>query len=68
MISTFIRFNGINILIFKLSAAALQFVEHRASDRKVADPWFDSRTGNVSLCSWERQFMHIFRWGRSGPS
>ena len=35
-------------------------VERRASDRKVTDPWFDSRTGNASLCPWERFFTFIF--------
>ena len=25
-------------------------VERRASDRKVADRWFDSQTGNALLC------------------
>ena len=28
--------------------------EHRVGDRKVADSRFDSRTGDVSLCPWER--------------
>ena len=34
-------------------------VEQQARDRKVADPWFDSRTGNVPLCPWERHFTLI---------
>ena len=44
--------------------AAIQIVElleaaaiaQLVGDRKVADSWFDSPTGNVSLCPWERHF------------
>ena len=34
-------------------------VNHQASDRKIADPSFDSLTGNASLCSWKRHFTLI---------
>ena len=34
-------------------------VDRRASDRKVDDPWFDSRTGKASLCPWERHFRLV---------
>ena len=34
-------------------------VERRASDRKIADPWFDSRTGNASLSPWQRHYTPI---------
>ena len=37
------------------AAAIGQLIERRVSDRKVADPWFDSQTGNALLCSWERR-------------
>ena len=39
-------------------------VERRVSDRKVTDT--DSRTGNVSLCRWERHFTLISRKGQVG--
>ena len=31
-------------------------IGHLFSDQKVADHWFDSRTGDASLCPWERHF------------
>ena len=34
--------------------ATARLVEHRVSDRKVADSWFDSRAGNASLRRWKR--------------
>jgi len=34
-----------------------QLVEYRASNRKVAKPWFDSRCGSASLCPWEIHLM-----------
>ena len=34
-------------------------IERRATDRKVADSRFNSRTGNASLCPWERQVTVI---------
>ena len=40
-------------------AAIAQLEERRASDRKVADSWFDYRTFNVSLCPLERRFTLI---------
>ena len=40
-------------------------VEHRASDRKVAIPWFDSRTGHALLCPWERHFTLISHWDQA---
>ena len=40
-----------------------QLVGRRASDRKVVDPRFDSRTGNVSLYPRERHFTLVL-----GPS
>ena len=33
-----------------LAMIAVQLVERRVSDRKVADSRFDSRTGDASLC------------------
>ena len=36
-----------------------QLIERRASDRKVAESRFDSRTGNTSLCFWERQICYL---------
>ena len=33
--------------------------------KKVADPWFESRSGNASLCPWERHFTLISHWGRA---
>ena len=40
-------------------------VERRVSDRKVANPWFDSLSGNTSLYSWKRQFKLICHWGQA---
>ena len=40
-------------------------VELRVSDRKVADHWFDSRTGKASLCPWERHFTLTSHWGEA---
>ena len=34
-------------------------VEKRDCERKVTGPWFDSRTGNGSLCPWKRHLMLI---------
>ena len=45
--------------------ATLLLVERYASDRKVADPWFDSQTGNASLCPRERHFALIFHCGQA---
>ena len=39
--------------------ATVQLAERRVGDRKVADPRFDSRTGNVSLCPW-KDTLHLF--------
>ena len=39
--------------------------ERRASDRKVAGRWFDSRTGDASLCPWEGHFTSISHWGQA---
>ena len=39
-------------------------VEHRASDWKLADSWFDSRTSHSSSCSWEIHFTHISHRGK----
>jgi len=35
----------------------------RASNRKVAKPWFDSRCGSASLCPWERYLMLFLTLG-----
>jgi len=32
-------------------------VERRASNRKIAKPWFYSRCGSTSLCPWKRHLM-----------
>ena len=33
-----------------------------------ADPWFDFRSGNASLCPWERHFTFTPQWGQApGP-
>ena len=37
-------------------------VERRVGDRKVADPWFDSKPGNVSLRPGKRRFILISHW------
>ena len=37
-------------------------VERRASDRKVADPWFDSRIGSTLLCPWERSLRLLNKY------
>ena len=34
-------------------------VERLFSNRKIADPWFDFRSGNASLCPWERHSTRI---------
>ena len=47
-----------------LSAAIAQSIKRRICDRKVADSRFDSRTGNASLCPWERHLTLIFHWTR----
>ena len=36
-----------------------------ASDRKVADPWFDPQTGDASLCTYEKHVMLIFDWDQA---
>ena len=41
------------------------WVKHQASDGKVADLWFDSRTGNALLCSWERHLTLISHRGQA---
>ena len=38
----------------QLANSMLMSVECRVSDQKVVDSRFDSRTGNASLCPWER--------------
>jgi len=40
-----------------------QLVERRASNRKVAKPWFDSRCGSASLCPWEGHLMLFYILG-----
>jgi len=40
-------------------------VECRASNWKVAKPWFDFRCGSVSLCPWERHLMLLPTWGQA---
>jgi len=42
-----------------------QLIERRDSNRKVANPWFDSRWDNASLCPWER---HLMLYPILGPS
>jgi len=42
-----------------------QLIECRASNRKVAKPWFDSRCDSASLCPWER---HLILFPTLGPS
>ena len=37
-------------------------VKRRVSDRKFTDPWLNSRIGNASSCSWERQFTPNSHW------
>ena len=39
-----------------------QLIERRASDQKVAESRFDSRTGNTSLCFWEDKYV---TWGQA---
>ena len=42
------------------SGGSSSMVESRARDRKlVAYSWFNSRSGNVSLCPWKRYFTLI---------
>ena len=43
-------------------------VERRAGDRKAADLWFDSRTGNASLYPWERHFTPVSHWAKQSTS
>ena len=38
-------------------------VEHQVSDRKIADPLFDSQIDHVSLGSWEKDATLISYWG-----
>jgi len=45
--------------------ASALLVERRASNRKVAKPWFDSRSDSASLCPWER---HLMLFSTLGPS
>ena len=40
--------------------AIVQMVERWGSDRNVTDFWFDSRTGNASLCISNKHYRHIF--------
>jgi len=40
-------------------------VKRRASNRKVAKPWFDSRCGSASLCPWEKHSMLFPTWGQA---
>ena len=40
-------------------------VERRVSNRKIADPRFDSHTGSASFCTLKRHFTFIFYWGRA---
>jgi len=37
----------------------------RASNRKVAKPWFDSRCGSQSLCPWGKTLNTVFHFGAS---
>ena len=37
-------------------------VERRVGDWMVADPWFDSKTGNASLRPGKRRFIIISHW------
>ena len=41
------------------AAAIAELVERQVSDRKVADPWFDSRTGNA-CCVLGKDTLPIF--------
>ena len=40
-------------------------IELWVSNRKVADPWFDSRTGNALLRPWDSLFTLIFHWSQA---
>jgi len=42
-----------------------QLVEHQASNRKVAKPWYDFQCDSASLCSWERHLMLFLTLGPS---
>jgi len=42
-----------------------QLAERRASNRKIAKPWFDFRCGSASLCPWER---HLTQSPILGPN
>jgi len=48
-----------------LAEAWLSWWRRRASNRKVAKPWFDSWCGSASLCPWER---HLMLFPTLGPS
>ena len=45
--------------------AIVHLVKRRASDRKVADSRFDSRTGNASLRGRKRHCLHISDWSQA---
>jgi len=49
----------------KTDSGVDQSVERRASNRKVAKPWVDSRCGSASLCSWGK---HLMLFPFLGPS
>ena len=40
-------------------------VERSGGDRKIANLWFDSRTGNASFCPGKRYFTFISRLGQA---
>ena len=42
------------------AATVVWQLERRASNRKVADPWFDSRTGNASM----GEALRLFPFGK----
>ena len=43
-----------------VAAAIARLFESQVGDRKIADSRSDFRTGQASLCPWERHFAHIF--------
>ena len=51
-----------------LNSPIAQMVERGVSNRKVSDSRFDSRTGNVLLCSWERQLTFVYHGGAQSTS
>ena len=67
--NTFINANETEVLHYfvfttPFAATIALLVEIRVSAPKVADPWFDSQTGNALLRTWGRHFTLISHWGQ----